>query len=185
MKRKFDRPATQLHPVPVPNYSWKQIGIDLVGPLACTEEGNKYHWLLHQVAWSSCRTEKGSLSCGKLPVWPLPPSWLPRHHHIRSGERILQSGKSSNTSSSMQNNSKPLTLHAEVYSLGILHCRYVITCWSSQVLTIESPVHITPKQMGWQKGLTRHSKMHWFRWSMRNKMTGTSTLTRSCLATGG
>ena len=41
-KRKFDRPATQLHPVPVPNYSWKQIGIDLVGPLACTEEGNKY-----------------------------------------------------------------------------------------------------------------------------------------------
>ena len=28
--------------MPVPNYSWKQIGIDLVGPLACTEEGNKY-----------------------------------------------------------------------------------------------------------------------------------------------
>ena len=32
----------QLHLVPVPNYSWKEIGIDLGGPLACTEEGNKY-----------------------------------------------------------------------------------------------------------------------------------------------
>ena len=41
-KRKFDRPATQLHPVPVPSYSWKQIGIDLAGPLACIEEENKY-----------------------------------------------------------------------------------------------------------------------------------------------
>ena len=41
-KRKFDRPATQLHPVPVPNYGWKQIGIDLVGPLPCSDKGNKY-----------------------------------------------------------------------------------------------------------------------------------------------
>ena len=28
-KRKFDHPAEELHPVPVPNSSWKQIGIDL------------------------------------------------------------------------------------------------------------------------------------------------------------
>ena len=41
-KRKFDRPVTQLHPVPVPNYGWKQIGIDLVGPLPCSDKGNKY-----------------------------------------------------------------------------------------------------------------------------------------------
>ncbi|KAL5499929.1 hypothetical protein EMCRGX_G011403 [Ephydatia muelleri] len=28
-KRKFDHPAEELHPVPVPNSSWKQIRIDL------------------------------------------------------------------------------------------------------------------------------------------------------------
>ena len=42
IKQKFDRPATQLHPVPVPNYGWKQIGIDLVDPLPCSDKGNKY-----------------------------------------------------------------------------------------------------------------------------------------------
>ena len=41
-KRKFDHPAAQLHPVPVPNHGWKQIGIDLIGPLPCTELENKY-----------------------------------------------------------------------------------------------------------------------------------------------
>eukprot|EP00731_Ephydatia_muelleri_P025167 Em0017g250a len=35
-KRKFDHPAEELHPVPVPNRSWKQIGIDLIGPLPTT-----------------------------------------------------------------------------------------------------------------------------------------------------
>eukprot|EP00731_Ephydatia_muelleri_P025158 Em0017g241a len=35
-KRKFDHPAKELHPVPVPNRSWKQIGIDLIGPLPTT-----------------------------------------------------------------------------------------------------------------------------------------------------
>eukprot|EP00731_Ephydatia_muelleri_P007410 Em0003g1658a len=35
-KRKFDHPAEELHPVPVPNSSWKQIGIDLIGPLPTT-----------------------------------------------------------------------------------------------------------------------------------------------------
>eukprot|EP00731_Ephydatia_muelleri_P009061 Em0004g1399a len=35
-KRKFDHPAEGLHPVPVPNSSWKQIGIDLIGPLPTT-----------------------------------------------------------------------------------------------------------------------------------------------------
>ena len=32
-KRKFDHPAEELHRVPVPNSSWKQIGIDFIGPL--------------------------------------------------------------------------------------------------------------------------------------------------------
>ena len=41
-KRKFDHPAEELHPVPVPNSSWKQIGIDLIGPLPTTTHGNKY-----------------------------------------------------------------------------------------------------------------------------------------------
>ena len=41
-KRKFDHPAEDLHPVPVPNSSWKQIGIDLIGPLPTTTNGNKY-----------------------------------------------------------------------------------------------------------------------------------------------
>ena len=41
-KRKFDHPAEELHPVPVPNSSWKQIGIDLIGPLPTTTNGNKY-----------------------------------------------------------------------------------------------------------------------------------------------
>eukprot|EP00731_Ephydatia_muelleri_P003495 Em0001g3495a len=35
-KRKFDHPAEELHHVPVPNSSWKQIGIDLIGPLPTT-----------------------------------------------------------------------------------------------------------------------------------------------------
>ena len=41
-KRKFGHPAEELHPVPVPNSSWKQIGIDLIGPLPTTTNGNKY-----------------------------------------------------------------------------------------------------------------------------------------------
>ena len=41
-KGKFDHPAEELHPVPVPNRSWKQIGIDLIGPLPTTTNGNKY-----------------------------------------------------------------------------------------------------------------------------------------------
>ena len=43
-KRKFDHPAEELHPVPVPNSSWKQIhlGIDLIGPLPTTTNGDKY-----------------------------------------------------------------------------------------------------------------------------------------------
>ena len=41
-KRKFDHPAEELHPVPVPNSSWKQVGIDLIGPLPTTTNGNKY-----------------------------------------------------------------------------------------------------------------------------------------------
>ena len=28
--------------MPLPSQSWKQIGIDIVGPLPCTEHGNKY-----------------------------------------------------------------------------------------------------------------------------------------------
>ena len=41
-KRKFDHPSEELHPVPVPNSCWKQIGIDLIGPLPITRNGNKY-----------------------------------------------------------------------------------------------------------------------------------------------
>ncbi|KAL5502516.1 hypothetical protein EMCRGX_G009309 [Ephydatia muelleri] len=41
-KRKFHHPAEELHPVPVPNSSWKQIGIDRIGPLPTTTNGNKY-----------------------------------------------------------------------------------------------------------------------------------------------
>ena len=39
-KRKFDHPAEELHPVPAPNSSWKQIRIDLIGPLPTTTNGN-------------------------------------------------------------------------------------------------------------------------------------------------
>ena len=39
-KRKFDHPAEELHPVPVPNSSWKQIRVDLIGPLPTTTNGN-------------------------------------------------------------------------------------------------------------------------------------------------
>ena len=43
LKRKFDHPAEELHPaVPVSNSSWKQIRIDLIGPLPTTTNGNKY-----------------------------------------------------------------------------------------------------------------------------------------------
>ena len=42
MKRKFDKPALSLHPVPVQRGAWQQIGIDLIGPLPLTQAGNKY-----------------------------------------------------------------------------------------------------------------------------------------------
>lgn len=42
MKRKFDKPSLSLHPVPVQKGPWKQVGIDLVGPLPETKSGNKY-----------------------------------------------------------------------------------------------------------------------------------------------
>lgn len=42
VKRKFDKPALSLHPVPVKLGVWQQIGIDLVGPLPETPSGNKY-----------------------------------------------------------------------------------------------------------------------------------------------
>ncbi|KAL5508794.1 hypothetical protein EMCRGX_G004033 [Ephydatia muelleri] len=41
-ERKFDHPAEELHPVPVPNSSWKQIGIDLTGPLPTTTNGPEH-----------------------------------------------------------------------------------------------------------------------------------------------
>ena len=41
-KRKFDKPALSLHPVPVKLGAWQQIGIDLVGPLPEALSGNKY-----------------------------------------------------------------------------------------------------------------------------------------------
>ena len=39
-KRKLDHPAEELHHAPVPNSSWKQIGIDLIRPLPTTTNGN-------------------------------------------------------------------------------------------------------------------------------------------------
>ena len=42
MKRKFEKPVLSLHPVPVQRGPWKQIGIDLIGPLPITASGNKY-----------------------------------------------------------------------------------------------------------------------------------------------
>lgn len=42
VKRKFDKPALSLHPVPVQRGAWQQIGIDLIGPLPLTQAGNKY-----------------------------------------------------------------------------------------------------------------------------------------------
>ena len=42
VKRKFDKPALALHPVPVKLGAWKSIGVDLIGPLPETHCGNKY-----------------------------------------------------------------------------------------------------------------------------------------------
>ena len=42
VKRKFDKPALSLHPVPVQLGAWQQIGINLIGPLPETPLGNKY-----------------------------------------------------------------------------------------------------------------------------------------------
>ncbi|KAL5460547.1 hypothetical protein EMCRGX_G033999 [Ephydatia muelleri] len=41
-KQKCDHPTAELHAVHVTSQGWKQIGIDIVGPLPCTERGNKY-----------------------------------------------------------------------------------------------------------------------------------------------
>ena len=38
---KFTKQHPELHPIPVSDV-WKQIGIDLIGPLPETESGNKY-----------------------------------------------------------------------------------------------------------------------------------------------
>ena len=42
VKRKFDKPALSLHPVPVQLGAWQQIDINLVGPLPEMPSGNKY-----------------------------------------------------------------------------------------------------------------------------------------------
>ena len=38
-KRKFDHPAAGLHHMPIPNNIWKQVDIDLIGPLHCAPNG--------------------------------------------------------------------------------------------------------------------------------------------------
>lgn len=42
VKHRFDKPSLSLHPVPVQKGPWKQVGIDLVGPLPEIKSGNKY-----------------------------------------------------------------------------------------------------------------------------------------------
>ena len=39
---KFVRDEPVLHPVPVPNGAWRQVGMDLIGPLPTTSSGNRY-----------------------------------------------------------------------------------------------------------------------------------------------
>ena len=41
VNNKFTKQRPELHPIPVSDV-WKQIGIDLIGPLPETERGNKY-----------------------------------------------------------------------------------------------------------------------------------------------
>ena len=40
--KKFNKPLAQLHPTNVQNTVWLRIGIDLLGPLPETSQGNKY-----------------------------------------------------------------------------------------------------------------------------------------------
>lgn len=40
--RKFDKTASELHPIPVHPQVWHTIGVDLIGPLPTTARGNKY-----------------------------------------------------------------------------------------------------------------------------------------------
>ena len=42
LTRKFDKFTAELHPIPVKGEVWHTIGVDLIGPLPETEQGNKY-----------------------------------------------------------------------------------------------------------------------------------------------
>ena len=39
---KLQKPAGPLHPIPVSAKIWKQVGMDLIGPLTETPRGNRY-----------------------------------------------------------------------------------------------------------------------------------------------
>lgn len=40
--RKFDKFTAELHPIEVKDQVWDMIGVDLIGPLPTTSQGNKY-----------------------------------------------------------------------------------------------------------------------------------------------
>ena len=40
--RKFDKFTAELHPIEVKDHVWDMIGVDLIGPLPTTSQGNKY-----------------------------------------------------------------------------------------------------------------------------------------------
>ena len=60
-----DHPAEELHPVPVPNSSWKQIGIDLIGPLPTTTNDNKYVIVVadYSFKWPARASTKEAINC--------------------------------------------------------------------------------------------------------------------------
>ena len=40
--KKLKKPGGTLHPIPVESKIWHQVGMDLIGPLAESSQGNKY-----------------------------------------------------------------------------------------------------------------------------------------------
>ena len=68
--RQLQIPSAELHPIPVSDV-WKQVGIDMIGPLSVTGKGNKYIITLvdYLSKWPEPRRNQSLTK--QLQVWPI------------------------------------------------------------------------------------------------------------------
>ena len=90
-KRKFDKPAAPLHPIPVSD-TWNKLGIDLI-ELTITPRGNRYIITLTDYfsKWAEAEAipTKEGLPCCTVPPQNVSQTWMPRGDFYRPGIMII------------------------------------------------------------------------------------------------